>query len=202
MQTIDGIGEPDVRLRTVHHDWQEAGERTQATVRLLSEQLRRFLDDRIWLENRRVVDLLLSIERTALALRDHAPVAFETEIDATAPSFVLPMERPLYRRTEKPTIDSSGIVGGEHDGDVAALFDQVFVDRERLAEGVRAALNRRVQVGLGQVLVEHPIEQGWPSWSGTCRCPTRRSRRCSTTSTATVWCGRTRVGDDRPRCPR
>jgi hypothetical protein len=36
----------------VHHDWLEAGEHTQRTVAQLSQQLRRFLDDRAFLENR------------------------------------------------------------------------------------------------------------------------------------------------------
>lgn len=34
---LEGIGEPDPRMRRIHHDWLDAGERTQATVRLLSE---------------------------------------------------------------------------------------------------------------------------------------------------------------------
>lgn len=55
--------ESDRRLRRVHHDWSEAAERTQRTVRQISEQLRRFLDDQVWLENRRVLDLVRSIER-------------------------------------------------------------------------------------------------------------------------------------------
>ena len=36
----------DDRLSRVHYDWIDASEQTQATVRLLSEQLRQFLDDR------------------------------------------------------------------------------------------------------------------------------------------------------------
>ncbi|MGO1287971.1 MAG: DUF3375 domain-containing protein [Cellulosimicrobium funkei] len=51
------------RLRRVHYDWLDAGERTQATVRTLSEQLRRFLDDQVWLENRRVMDILRDVAR-------------------------------------------------------------------------------------------------------------------------------------------
>ncbi len=57
-------------MRHIHYDWLEAGERTQATVRQLSEQLRRFLDDQVWFENRRVIDILRSIEASALGLRD------------------------------------------------------------------------------------------------------------------------------------
>ena len=58
---------------TIHYDWLDAGERTQATVRLLSEQLRRFLDDQVWLENRRVMDILHSIESNALRVRQTGP---------------------------------------------------------------------------------------------------------------------------------
>ncbi|WP_203563928.1 DUF3375 domain-containing protein [Deefgea sp. CFH1-16] len=41
---------PDIRTRRVHYDWLEAGEHTQRTVALLSQQLRRFfwMIKRIW----------------------------------------------------------------------------------------------------------------------------------------------------------
>jgi hypothetical protein len=64
---------PDVRTRRVHYDWLEAGEHTQRTVAQLSQQLRRFLDDQAWLENRRIMDILHGIEAKALALRDTPP---------------------------------------------------------------------------------------------------------------------------------
>ncbi|WP_347259158.1 DUF3375 domain-containing protein, partial [Methylocaldum sp.] len=41
---------PDARTRRIHYDWLEAGEHTQRTVAQLSQQLRRFLDDKAWLE--------------------------------------------------------------------------------------------------------------------------------------------------------
>ncbi|MGB0515089.1 MAG: DUF3375 domain-containing protein, partial [Wenzhouxiangellaceae bacterium] len=61
---------PDRRLKRIHYDWLEAGEHTQRTVARLSEQLRRFLDDQAWLENRRIMELLRGIEQKAVALRD------------------------------------------------------------------------------------------------------------------------------------
>ncbi len=63
---------PDARTRRVHYDWLEAGEHTQRTVAQLSQQLRRFLDDQAWLENRRIMDILHGIEAKALALRGSA----------------------------------------------------------------------------------------------------------------------------------
>ena len=58
---------PDKRTRRVHHDWLEAGEYTQRTVAQLSQQLRRFLDDQAWLENRRIMDILRGIESKTLS---------------------------------------------------------------------------------------------------------------------------------------
>ncbi len=58
--------EADQRIRGIHYDWSEAAERAQRTVRQISEQLRRFLDEQVWLENRRVLDLVRAVEATAL----------------------------------------------------------------------------------------------------------------------------------------
>ncbi len=157
---LDGIGEPDPRLRHIHHDWLEAGERTQATVRQLSEQLRRFLDDQVWLENRRVVEILRRIESTALALRDTGQVPLTVEIDADAPQLGLPLERPLYTPTDRTPLDSTAVREGETDLDTSLLFEQVYVDRARLAGTVRAALAERDQVSLPDLVTERPIEQG------------------------------------------
>ena len=46
VQTL-GVSGADPRLGHIHHDWLDAGGRAQATVRQLSEQLRRFLDDQV-----------------------------------------------------------------------------------------------------------------------------------------------------------
>ncbi|MEV0294897.1 DUF3375 domain-containing protein [Nocardia sp. NPDC050710] len=160
VQELEAIGEPDPRMRRIHHDWLDAGSRTQATVRLLSEQLRRFLDDQVWLENRRVMDVLRNIEANALRLRELRDPEVETEIDATAPQLVLPMERPLYRPTDKTPLDSANIADASEDVDADLLFQQVFVDPARLAETVRGALRRRAQIGLAGLLEERPLEQG------------------------------------------
>jgi hypothetical protein len=150
----------DERLRGVHHEWLAAGERTQATVRALSEQLRRYLDDRVWLENRRVMDVLRSIEAHALELRQEGRVDLTSEMDALAPTVVLPMERPLYSPPVKAAVDSAGLESGDDDFDSAALFGQVHVDPAPLTAHVRRALLQRPQVGLASLLRDHPLEQG------------------------------------------
>jgi uncharacterized protein DUF3375 len=159
VQSLAVIGEVDPRVRRIHYDWLDAAERTQATVRLLSEQLRRFLDDQVWLENRRVMDILRGIEAHALALRDQSTSDVAFELDAAAPHIVLPMERPLYRSRVKQPLDSTVDVS-ETDVDVSRLFEQVYVDPARLTNAVRGALRRTSQVSLPDLLAACPLEQG------------------------------------------
>ncbi len=151
---------PDPRLKRVHYDWLDAGEHAQATVALLSQQLRRFLDDQAWLENRRIMDLVRSIEARALALRAQPPVGDVMAIDELSPSVSLPMERPLYRPPAKLVLDKLTLLAGDGDLDTAALFDQVRVDKAQLAGQVRQLLQQRAQVTLGEVLQTHPLQQG------------------------------------------
>jgi hypothetical protein len=160
VQALPAIEAGDPRMRRIHYDWLDAGERTQATVRTLSEQLRRFLDDQVWLENRRVMDLLRGIESSALRLRDLLTSSFVMQIDAAAPSVALPMERPLYRTRSREALDSSAVTAGDEEVDVSVLFEQVYVDPLRLSAGVREALRRRPQVGLAEIVDGQPLEQG------------------------------------------
>jgi hypothetical protein len=160
VQELTAIAEHDPRMRHIHHDWLDAGERTQATVRLLSEQLRTFLDDQVWLENRRVMDVLRSIEAHALGLREHPSAAFVMEIDAVAPTITLAMERPLYRPGSRAVLDSDVSELPDETIDVSALFEQVYVDPARLTATVRQALVRRPVVQLSHVIADHPLEQG------------------------------------------
>jgi hypothetical protein len=150
----------DPRLRYIHHDWLDAGERAQSTVRQLSEQLRRFLDDQVWLENRRVMELLRSIESTALGLRDHPTASFVEQIDACAPTVRLPMERPLYSRPRSAAVDSAGVEQGQFDSESAVLFEQTYVDPAPLVRSVRLALQRAAQIGLPDVIADSPITSG------------------------------------------
>ncbi|GAA4678030.1 DUF3375 family protein [Gordonia humi] len=157
-QSFDDVA--DERLANIHHDWLDAGTRAQDTVRRLSEQLRRFLDDQAWLENRRVMDLLRNIETSAYAVRDATVGDFGHEIDSPAPTVSLPMERPMYRPSATVDVASDDIEYGEPEGDSDALFDQIHIDPAPLIDGVRRRLRRADQVTLAAVLSETPLSRG------------------------------------------
>ena len=152
---------PDPRIRRVHHDWLEAGEHAQRMVARLSQQLRRFLDNRAFLENRRIQDLLRSIESQALTLRDAAPVGTVMHIDAMGADIDLPLERPLFTPSAKPRLTNLVVlVADDDDVDTARLFSQVVVDKARLCATVQAALRHRPQVTLRELVEAEPLRQG------------------------------------------
>jgi hypothetical protein len=151
---------PEPRTRRVHHDWLEAGEHTQRTVAQLSQQLRRFLDDRAFLENRRILDLLHGIESKALALRASPPAGTPMVIAAMGADIDLPFERPLFTLNLKPRLADLQLVAGEDDIDTARLFDQIVVDKARLRACVQRALRRQPQITLRDLLDADPLHQG------------------------------------------
>ncbi|MGR4868753.1 DUF3375 domain-containing protein [Variovorax sp. LARHSF232] len=152
--------QPDTRTRRVHYDWMEAGEHTQRTVAQLSQQLRRFLDDQAWLENRRIMDILHGIESKALALRETAPTDQVMDMAEAGADIELPMERPLFALAVKPVIASLALQMGEEDVDPAALFAQVVVDKARLARHIRHALQDKAQASLRELVEAQPLQHG------------------------------------------
>lgn len=151
---------PEPRTRRVHHDWLEAGEHTQRTVAQLSQQLRRFLDDRAFLENRRILDLLHGVESKALALREAVPPGTVMQIDGMGADIELPLERPLFTPSVKPRLADLALVADEDDIDTARLFDQIVVDKARLRAVVQRALRRQPRITLRELLDTEPLQQG------------------------------------------
>lgn len=152
--------QPDNRMHRVHYDWLEAGEHTQRMVARLSEQLRHFLDDKAWLENRRIMDILRSVESHAIALRDQLPDGSFMELADIYASIELPLERPLYKPSIKPIITDLLIQNGHADLDVTVLYQQVVIYKAELQAHIRHELNSNNQISLAEIINRHPLQHG------------------------------------------
>jgi hypothetical protein len=151
---------PDARMRRVHHDWLEAGEHTQRTVALLSQQLRRFLDDKAWIENRRIMDILRNVETRALAVKSAMPTGEFTDMCDMAVEIELPMERPLAAATIKHQITHPLLELDETTIDASALYAQVIVDKAQLKQHIRQSLQERSQITLKELIELYPLTHG------------------------------------------
>lgn len=150
---------PDPRLRRIHRDWLTAGGAAQRTVARLSEQLKRLVDDKAFLENRRIMELLRRIETNARAIRDMAPDSV-MDLDDIAPEVTLPLDRPLFSPPIKVRFSSKTLLDGTSDASPDALFEQVYVDRAKLHERIVRLLETRASLSLSEVIAAHPLEQG------------------------------------------
>jgi len=152
--------EPSPRLLRVHYDWLEAGEVAQRTVARLSEQLRRYLDEKVWLENRQIMQSIRGIEQGALAVRHEMPPGTFIELDEPAPAIEMAMERPLFSPPWKPTIADQILLEGGGDIPTDLLYQQVYVDKAELAAHIRRVLQTRPQISLAEIVETRPLERG------------------------------------------
>lgn len=152
--------EPSERLKRIHYDWLDAGESGQRTVARLSEQLRRYLDDKAWLENKRIMQLLREIEEGALAVRDAPMDGFSIDLDGAIPGIELAMDRPLFTPAAKPEIDSRIVLGTGQEIPADALFGQFAIDKVKLQAHIRRALQMRPQISLGELIGAEPLDHG------------------------------------------
>lgn len=151
---------PDNRLRRVHYDWLSAGEHTLRTVAQLSSQLRRFLDDKTWLENRRIMEILHNIKGNARYCMETPPQGEMIAMNEIGLSLMLPMERPMYQPPLQAAIAEISLEMGVEDGDAKALFSQIVVDKSRLKQVLAKALQQQSQISLGELLKQQPLQHG------------------------------------------
>jgi hypothetical protein len=148
------------RLRRVHYDWIAAGEQTQRTVARLSQQLRRFLDDQAYLENRRIIKILDTISRRALALAEGPPEAEFMDMDETRADVSLPMERPPASPMDEVELAIEVEEREVEDLDLSVLFDQVSVDTARLQRQIDELLVDADQISVVEVTRYYPLRDG------------------------------------------
>ncbi len=152
--------EESERFKRIHFDWMLAGEQTQRTVARLSQQLRRFLDDKSFYENRRISRLLDGIEQKALKIRGASPEGVFLSMNGFRPEVRLPMEHPLFSPPLSHELTAHFEAADMTVLDDEVLFNQVVVDKKRLKGNIRRFVQKQDQASLGDILVQHPLEEG------------------------------------------
>ena len=138
----------------------EAGEKVNSTCAQLVEQLRRYLDDQAWLENRRIMEIVRQIEQSAIAIRQSPPPEkVFTRLAPLKPEIELPMARGLFRPAQRPVIDEVP-QEGEADVDTSVLYNQHYVDEQLLKSQIRFALHDRPQITLLELVELYPVTKG------------------------------------------
>ena len=160
---LDAIsnGEQGNLLPSIRYSLLEAGEKVYNSNNILVEQLRKYLDDQAWLENKRIMELIRGIEKKAVRLKGDPPLEKNfIELDELRPAIELVMSRGLFAPPKNTIITVDALSEGEADVDVEALFQLTYVDEAELAANVRRLLQRKSQITLPEVVRRFPISKG------------------------------------------
>ncbi|MHA7175201.1 DUF3375 domain-containing protein [Arthrobacter sp. Sr24] len=144
----------------MQRDWLPAVEQTQSTVRQLSAQIRRLLDDKVFLENKRIMALIRNVESGAVAVRDTPPTGNFSELSGHEVPVALPFERPLYEPSRQVAINDIVNISEDLDVDAQALFDQFHVDPQRLEANIAGVLAGAERATLADITDAFPLSQG------------------------------------------
>ena len=153
--------EKDSLLSSLKYRLMDAGEKVQRTTGPLAEHLRRFLEDQVWLENKRIMELIRSIEKSAVELRKNPPPsAGFTILEDLRPSIDLPMARGLFVPLREALIGNVDLLEGEAGFENDAIYEIHYVDEEELKRRIQQALEENSQVSLADICASFPIKKG------------------------------------------
>jgi hypothetical protein len=138
----------------------DAGDRVNRTTHNLIEHLRRFLDDRAMLENRRIIEIIGEIKKLSVEVKDNPPKDRDFLVLDDRPGIDWVLERPLYSPPKKVELSDLSYEYGESDADTDALFRAVYIDQEELRNRIGVLLRTNSQVTLKYVTEHYPIERG------------------------------------------
>ncbi len=153
--------QPDELLPKMKYHLLEAGEKVQRTSSSLVEQLRRYLDDQVWLENKRIMSIIYEIEKSAILVKQAHPKDKDfTFIDDIKAQIELPVSRGLFRPPSRPLISDEQLTAGTAEFSSDLLYTQHYVDNEILQARINKALQGQQQITLQEICQQHPLEKG------------------------------------------
>ncbi|MEA3315080.1 MAG: DUF3375 family protein [Campylobacterota bacterium] len=148
------------KLKSLKYELLQSGQKVSNVSYKLIEQLRRYLDDRVWIENKRILELCKSIEKTALTIKRDIPKTNSFfEIKGEKSSIKSVFENSLYEIKENKdfitTIEEKHI-----DINLDSFYHQFFIDESILKENIKQLLLYKPQCSLDDINKEFGIKKG------------------------------------------
>lgn len=138
----------------------EAGDKVNKTNSIIIEQLRKYLDDRLFIENRRIMDIINSIETQAVQIKQKAPAQkdFMQIDDKIKMDFT--MDRPLFSPPKVLELKTTDFDEGKAEISTNSLYNQLYINPDELRLRIRDMLKHRQRVSLKEITERYPVEKG------------------------------------------
>lgn len=161
IQQVQEIKQQSSTLEDMVIKLSRAGVKVQKVNHSLAEQLSRFLDNRTYLENKRIMGILGDIKSIAFEIKDTPPTeANFLEINSKAEIETV-MNRPLWTPKTTTKLRKEEIVLGlPDDSDASILYNQFSVDKKELEGRIQEFLETHSQISLRTIIETHPVKKG------------------------------------------
>ncbi|MGE5410112.1 MAG: DUF3375 domain-containing protein, partial [Clostridiales bacterium] len=156
---IEAVKSEDI-LERLKVDLVEAGDKVNKTTHGLIEQLRKYLDSRVRLENRRIIEIIKDIKKTAVDLKDNPPLRKEFFSIEYRPEIEMIMERPEFVPPRNPLISDSLPDEGSAELDLELLYTQHYINLDEILNNIKSTLLLEDQVSLKRIIDLYPVEKG------------------------------------------
>lgn len=150
----------DEKLKSLKYELLKSAQKVSSVSLKLIEQLRRFIDDRAWLDNKRILELCKSIEKNALDIKSQPPKSKEFfAIKGCNPSIKSPFENRLHAIKQEKKLQSE-LLEKDIDIDLESFYHQFFIDEEILQKNINKILLHKSQCSMDDIVDEFGIKKG------------------------------------------
>jgi NADH:ubiquinone oxidoreductase subunit E len=148
------------RMENLKYNLLSGGEQSHKILTKLIEQLRRFIDDKLWVENKRILELANSIEKKAITIKENPPNKREFfNIDGIKIKVESIASKQLFAPTIKESF-SHELKDEVLEVDLTKLYAQVYVDEQILQQNIKKLLQKESQFTLIELNKAYPIKKG------------------------------------------
>lgn len=159
IHVVESISDEN-KLERLKVDLIDAGDKVNKTTHGLIEQLRRYLDSNMRLENKRIIEIVKEIKSIALELKNNPPKDKDFFMLEDKPDIQMIMERPLFSPPKVSSITEFLLTEGMSDADMESLYSQHFVDIAELKNNIGSMLVSWTQISLRNIIEKYPVEKG------------------------------------------
>jgi len=148
------------KLKDMKFDLLKSGEKIYKVSSKLIEQLRRFLDDRVWIENRRILELSKAIEKNAIAIKETLPIQRNfMPMKGDRVKVEIPFSKPLYRIKEAVAFTKE-LQEQVITIDLDSFYHQFFIDETQLKRNIAHILQYQAQCSLLDIVKKFEVKKG------------------------------------------
>jgi len=148
------------RLKSLQYELLQSGQKISNVSSKLIEQLRKYIDDRAWLDNKRIFELCKKIEKKAIEFKTAPPKEKNfMQIQGIKAQIKSPFENKLYEIKEEKKLKSQ-IEEKVIEIDMQSFYHQFFIDEELLKRNIKKILKNQTQCTLEDILSEFEIKKG------------------------------------------